>query len=317
MNIVIGSDLFERSKAIWQASPYSFHPADGKDAQALADAVKRSGARALIIGTAKYPDSFFEELPPQTLVQRYGVGYDAVPLALCQKRGLYVGYTPGTLDRAVAEQTFALMLAWARRVVTGDQKVRQGGWGLASGLELGGLVLGLLGWGPIAQKVAHMAHHGFGMNVCVWRREPILNPPLPLTWCPTREELVAQSDVVSLHLKAVPELKGVVNRNLLRGFKKNACLVNTARGLLVDEGDLYDALVAGDLAGAALDVFAAEPYVPVAGKDLRSLEQVLLAPHAGSNTSGANGAMARSCLANVAALAEGRIKDLVLVPAFK
>lgn len=314
MNVVIAEDLLKRSAAEWQASPFTFTGADGKDPEAMGQAVKQTGARALVLGTNRYPDAFYESLERGTLIQRYGVGYDSIPLDLCRRLGHVVGYTPGALDGAVAEHTLALMLAMTRHVCTGDQKVRSGAWGLEAGVDLEGLELGLLGWGPIARRVAVMAHHGFGMKVKVYRRTPPSDAPVPVTWVADLKTLVGESDVISLHLKSVPELRRVVNAELFASFRKGSRFVNTARGALVDEGALHDALASGHLAGAAIDVFEKEPYVPVDGKDLRLLPTVVLAPHAGSNTRGANRAMAHACLRNLGALRDGRFGDLVLVP---
>lgn len=317
MDILIADDLFARAEPLWAASGHRFLRADGKDEAAMAKALREGAVRALIIGTKKYSDAFYESLTPGTLVQRYGVGFDSVPLDLCRKRGILVGYTPGTLDAAVAEHTLALMLSFAHRIPAVHGDLKAGAWKGRPGIQVAGKTLTLLGFGPIARMVARMATQGLGMRVQVFNNYGEI-PKADLAHVDSLQGDLAGAlqgaDFVSMHLRAVDATRHFIRRETLGNFKAGSVFINTARGSLVNEADLYDAIDSGRLGGAALDVFEKEPYEAQGGKDLRTLENVVLTPHVGSNSDGANRAMAESCLKNLAALAAGDLKGLTLVP---
>jgi lactate dehydrogenase-like 2-hydroxyacid dehydrogenase len=191
-------------------------------------------------------------------------------------------------------------------------------------VELAGKTLGILGFGEIGRRVAAIAHFGFRMRVLAadvrsfsqmrqsGESELSALARLGLACYTTDvQNVFRQSDVVTIHCSANAETRGFINAERLRWMKPGALLVNTARGSLVDEDALYDALAEGRLGGAALDVFQNEPYVPAtAGKDLRSLDNVVLTPHIGSNTEEANRRMAQAALKNVLLFFEGRIDEM-------
>jgi glyoxylate reductase len=254
-------------------------------ADVLLEAVVRVGSRELDL------------LPDLRLIANYGVGYDNVDLAACRERGVAVTNTPGVLDAAVAELTLALMLACRRQLVVSDGFVREGQWNTIwsrpprLGRDLAGSTLGLVGMGRIGTEVARRAE-AFGMRVVHHRR----NDGLPL------DELLRTADVVSLHVPLTPETHGLLPRERLALLQDGATLVNTARGQIVDEDALVDALVSGRIS-AGLDVFADEPHVP---ERLLGLPNVVLTPHIASATVETREAMTRVLVDNVLAFLENR-----------
>ena len=196
-----------------------------------------------------------------------------------------------------------LMGSLARKISRLEARLRAGEFAGQVGIELRGKTLGILGFGAIGRRVAAIAHFGFGMKVVACDQ---ITPAEPLAslgverFTVEAEMMFRESDFVSVHLPVLPATQRFINATRLAWLKPGAMLVNTARGAVLDEEALYDALAAGRLAGAGLDVFEKEPYVPVdASKDLRQLENVVLTPHIGSNTREANQRMAEACLANV------------------
>ncbi len=246
-------------------------------------------------------------LPALRVIANFAVGYDNVDVPAARARGIAVTNTPGVLTEATAELTWALILAAARRLPEGETLVRDGewtGWGPTQllGMGLGGKVLGLLGAGRIARAVARRAP-GFGMRVRYWsrtrRRE--WEAESGAEWR-ALDELLSEADVLSLHLVLCAETERIIGPEALARMKPGAILVNTARGGLVDESALASALRAGALRAAGLDVYAAEPGVPAA---LRQLPNVVLLPHVGSATEEARQGMWDVAWQNVLAVLSG------------
>jgi glyoxylate reductase len=241
-------------------------------------------------------------LPALRVVANFGVGYDRVDVAACAARGVAVTNTPGVLDEATADLAFALILAVRRQVVQGDRLVRSGRWsgswsegGLAE--EVTGSTLGIVGLGRIGSAVARRAA-GFGLRVLYTRR---LRADSDLGEWRELDALFAESDVVSIHVPLTAETEGLVDARRLALLGDGACLVNTARGEIVDEGALVVELVSGRIR-AGLDVFAHEPEVPV---ELLELPNVVLTPHIGSATRQTREAMTRLVVDNVLAVERG------------
>jgi phosphoglycerate dehydrogenase-like enzyme len=207
--------------------------------------------------------------PKLRLVQKIGIGVNTIDLEAARRRGIAVCNLPGSNSRAVAEMTLLLMLACLRRIVDLDSSVKTGQWGEAWKLqdafgELGGRTVGLVGYGAVP-RVLHPILEALGARVVFWSRSRS-NVGL--------DELYARSDIVSLHLPLTPQTQGFLDA---RRLKKGAILVNTARGGLIDEKTLLEALTGGHLAAAGLDVFAEEPLA--AGHPLLGLKHVVAAPH--------------------------------------
>jgi glyoxylate reductase len=268
----------------------------------------RPGIVALIAGNEIVDARLLDLLPDLRLVANFGVGYDRVDVAACAARGVAVTNTPGVLDAATADLAFALLLGAQRRVVEGDRQIRAGGWrgGWADGRlarEVTGSTLGIVGLGRIGAAVARRAR-GFELRILYTKRTRLPDAEERALGVEWREldELLAESDSVSLHVPRSPESEGMVDARRLGLLRDGAVLVNTARGEIVDETALVRELVSGRIR-AGLDVFAHEPQVPT---ELLDLPNVVLTPHVGSATEAARHAMTRLAVDNVLAVAAGR-----------
>jgi glyoxylate reductase len=259
----------------------------------------QDGIEALIVANEAVS---LERFPSLRLIANFGVGYDRIDLAACAARGIAVTNTPGVLDAATADLAFALILAARRRVVEGDLLVRAGEWQGSwadsfLGEELTGSTLGIVGFGRIGQAVARRAR-GFELRVLYTRRNPEANE---LGEFRELDDLLRESDVVTIHAPRTPETEGMIDARRLALLRDGACLVNTARGEIVDEEALVRELVSGRIR-AGLDVFAHEPNVPAA---LLDLPNVVLTPHLGSATRQTREAMTRLAVDNVLAVEGG------------
>ncbi|HET6438079.1 MAG TPA: hydroxyacid dehydrogenase [Anaeromyxobacter sp.] len=240
-------------------------------------------------------------------VSRTGAGYDNVDVAAATRRGVIVTSSVGANTSTVVEHTLALLLALAKRLVDLDRAVRRGDFKLRYAYlprDLHGQVLGVVGFGRIGAEVARACHRIFGMSVLAY---DALLPEAArrdfLSWVGFTElaEVFRRADVVSLHLPLSATTRGLVGSELLASMKPGALLLNTARGGVVDEAALAEALRHGPLGGAALDVFEREP--PPADSPLFPLDNVVLTPHAA--------ALTRACVTRMAVLAAQRVLDVL------
>ncbi len=260
----------------------------------------RPGVEVLAVVAATVDDDLLELLPDLRLVANYGVGYDGIDVEACARRGVAVTNTPNALGIATADLTMALVLATRRRLVEGDRFVREGKWasgwvvGDMLGDEIGGATLGIVGLGRIGKAVSERAR-AFGMNMLHTRRQDDGSPDRR-----ELDDLLRESDVVTLHLPLTDETRGLLDARRFALLRDGACLVNTARGAIVDEDALVAALASGRLR-AGLDVFAHEPHVPQA---LLGLPNVVLSPHVGSATRATREAATAELVANILAALE-------------
>lgn len=213
------------------------------------------------------------------LISRWGVGVDAIDLPAATRHGIIVTNTPGLLDGAVADYAVALLLALARRVHEGYQTMRQGIWSTAWGHDVSGRTLGLIGCGRIGRTVARRVS-GFDMKVLAHDVAPHPEAEKLGVQFVSLDELLAESDFVSLHAALTPETRGLIGEAQLRRMKPSAYLINTARGAMVDENALLRALREGWIAGAAVDAFAVEPLP--SEHPFRGAPNLLLTPHQAS-----------------------------------
>jgi len=233
------------------------------------------------------------------VIARYGVGVDRVDLVAACEKGIVVTNTPGANSASVAELAIGLMLSLARMIPLANQETRAGKQPRIQGVSLEGKVVGLLGLGAIGKRVARRLQ-GFDCTVSAY--DPAIDAAaaqeVGAVLC-SQEEVVTQSDFLSLHVPVLPETRGMVNASFLAQMKLGAFLINTARGELIDEAALFAALESGHVRGAALDAFAQEP--PSKDNPLFSLPQVIATLHMGAHTDGATNAMGwgalRECLA--------------------
>jgi lactate dehydrogenase-like 2-hydroxyacid dehydrogenase len=238
------------------------------------------------------------------MLANFGVGFNHIDTQAAKDHGLSVSNTPDVLTEATADIAITLLLMVSRRTGEGERHVRSGAWTgwrptHMLGSQVSGKVLGLIGMGRIARAVARRAHHGFGMRVIF--HDPY--PPSPSEAASlgaeprnTLDQVLEQADFVSLHCPATPETRHLMNRERLARMRRSAYLINTARGDVVDEAALVDALAEGTIAGAGLDVYEQEPRVSPA---LLKMENVVLLPHLGSATKETRVAMGMRALENL------------------
>ena len=237
-------------------------------------------------------------LPNLQVISSFGVGFDALDIDTARARGVQVGYTPGVLNDCVADMAFALMLEVSRNIAASDRFVRQGAWPQARygmGSRVSGKRLGIVGMGRIGQAVAERAS-GFRMEVGYHNRRPVEGCPLP---CFDAVTALAQwADYLVLTVAGGAGTRHLVNADVLNALGPKGYLINVARGSVVDEAALIDALTERRIAGAGLDVFENEPTVPAA---LMALDNVVLTPHTASATHETRRAMADLVLENLRA----------------
>lgn len=240
------------------------------------------------------------------IIANYAVGYNNIDLSAAAQRGIIVTNTPGVLTDATADLTWALLLAVARRVAEGDAWIRTGAWTgwtptQMLGADITGKSLGIVGMGRIGQAVAQRAT-GFRMSVLYAGRHAVSSPAgLSWAWLPL-DTVLRESDYLSLHVPLTDNTRHLIGNPELARMKSTAFLINTSRGLVVDESALLSALERRTIAGAALDVYEHEPAVSSA---LCSLPNVVLLPHLGSATLETRVRMGLICLENIAAALEG------------
>ncbi len=285
----------------------------------LADAVTRHGLRHAIVGVARYAGPLYRALPKGGVVARFGVGHDGIDKAAATSAGLLCTNTPGVLDDSVAEHTMALILAAARRIPALAEGTRAGRWTPVLGSELRGKMLAVIGCGAIGSRVARMAAFGFGMRVIGCETRPVDSAQMKAEFGFERivsgfAEAVRDADFVSIHIPSAPATRHFVDADRLACMAAKSWVINTARGAVLDERALYDALRAGSLAGAALDVFETEPYAPAdAARDLRTLPNVVMTPHIGSSTQEACFRMAERALENIVLAERGEYDRMDLL----
>jgi lactate dehydrogenase-like 2-hydroxyacid dehydrogenase len=252
------------------------------------------------------------------IIANFGVGFNNIDVNAAQAHGITVTNTPDVLTDDTADLAMTLLLMSARRAAEGDRHVRHGQWTgwrptHMLGAKVSGKTLGLIGFGRIARAVAKRAHFGFGMQV-------IFHDPFPPKPDEARalgaerresiERVLSESDFVSLHCPATPETRHLINATRLGQMQKHALLINTARGDVVDEAALIDALRTGAIAGAGLDVFEKEPSVPEA---LLAFDNVTLLPHLGSATLETRVAMGLRAIENLTLYFAGQpVRDRVV-----
>jgi D-3-phosphoglycerate dehydrogenase len=247
-------------------------------AESLISRIREADIVINIRSSSKFTREVFEACPRLRLLSLWGTGTDNVDLEAAAGYGVTVTNTPSVAAPAIAEHCLALMLAVARRIVPLDAEVRRGAWPKGFVSQMNGKTLGVIGLGAIGSRFAHLGR-ALGMRVIAWSFHP--KPELDFEMVPL-EHLWRESDVVSLHLRLSPATERMVGRDEFAMMKPGAIFLNTARGPIVDEEALIDALASGHLGGAGLDVFTVEPLPP--GHPLTRLDNVVLTPHSAGVT---------------------------------
>ncbi|MFV0605913.1 MAG: 2-hydroxyacid dehydrogenase [Niabella sp.] len=263
----------------------------------------------LVAGFAKIDANFFEQCASIKVVSLFSVGYDSVDIAAATKHKVPVGNTPDVLSAATADTAFLLMLAVSRKAFYNYQKIVNGNWKQFEpvadlGIELNGKTLGIFGLGKIGFEMARKCKAAFNMNIIYHNRSRNLNAEEELgAKYVSFDELLAQSDVISMHANLTPETTGIFNKEAFAKMKPTAIFVNTGRGTMHNEEDLKDALDNGIIWGAGLDVTNPEPMLK--DNPLLFYSNVCVLPHIGSATVETRNAMAVLAANNIIAGLKG------------
>jgi D-3-phosphoglycerate dehydrogenase / 2-oxoglutarate reductase len=270
--------------------------------------MERIGAAEVVLNirsSSRFTARVLAACPRLRLLSVWGTGTDHVDLHAAARHGVAVTNTPGVSARSIAEHALALLFAVARRIPEMDAAMRRGAWPRGSSIELCGKTCGVIGYGAIGRHFARLAA-ALGMRVLLWTMHPAHYPGVEFAGL---DEIFGASDVVSLHLRLSPETVGFVNAPQFARMKPNAILINTARGALVHEAALLDALTTGRISGAGLDVFATEPLPP--HHPLTRLGNVVLTPHCAGITPEALEAGLRMAVDNIWDFLAGRPQNQV------
>lgn len=273
--------------------------------EVLIQRIGAAGAVLNIRSSSKFTARVFAACPTMRLLSVWGTGTDHVDLAAAARHGVTVTNTPGVAATSIAEHTLALLLAVARRIPQMDAATRRGEWAKGQSVELRGKTCGVIGLGAIGREFARLAA-AIGMRVVAWTLHP---RPVPGVELVELDELYRASDVVTLHLRLSTRTEGFLGPPQFALLKPGAILLNTARGGLVDEASLVEALAAGRLSGAGLDVFTTEPLP--AGHPLTALPNVVMTPHCAGITPEALEAGLRMAVENIWSFLAGRPEHVV------
>jgi len=310
---------YKKARAVFDSNPNFKVTSAPADENRLAQLVKAESIKHVVIGVEKYEQALYDALPKGGVIARFGVGHDGVDKQKATEKGLFCTNTPGALDDSVAEHAFNLILAAARHTVAIGSKMLNSNWAPVVGSELKGKTLAVIGLGPIGRRVAQLAAFGFQMKVIASEVQEVDPLQMLKEYGVERiensfEAAVANADFISLHIPVNAHTKHFINSKSLKAISPNSWLINTSRGTIVNENDLYDALLNGKIKGAALDVFEIEPYQPLQqGKDLRALSNIIMTPHVGSSTVEASDRMAQQCLDNILLAEKGEYMKMNLL----
>ncbi len=268
----------------------------------LKELKKKNYSGVITFLTDKIDSEIFDAYPNIKIFANFAVGYDNFDIEEAKKRNIFLTNTPGTSAIAVAEHTVALMLSLTTRLVEADEFMRRGkyhGWdpNIFVGTDLKGKTIGLIGAGQIGTEVAKILHYGFGSNVIysdIKRNTDLENIDGVIR--KETDEVLKESDIISLHVPLLPTTKHLINKEKMSLMKKSAIIINTARGPVIDEIALIEAIKNKTIAGAGLDVFEFEPKL---SKGLNKLDNVILTPHIASARQSARNMMSEIAAKNI------------------
>jgi D-3-phosphoglycerate dehydrogenase len=296
-----GMDLLKKS-----APGVDIYIADNQDPNNYLDQMKDTDA--IIVRVAKCDGNAINNSPNLKVIGRTGVGYDSVDVKTATARGIPVVITPGANSRSVAEHAIAMMLSLSKGLYEYQEEMKKGNWEVRNShkaFEFEGKTVGILGMGAIGREVCRMAQ-GLGMHVLGY--DPFLPgekiEALGAKCFEDYEELLKEADFVTVHVPLTEQTKGMISMKQMKEMKKSAFVINCSRGGIVDEKDLYEALTAGTIAGAGLDVYTREPVD--ANNPLLTLENVVATPHSAAQTQEAVIKMAQMCVNGCLAVLEGK-----------
>jgi len=260
-------------RKLLEQTPVEYYDTLPSNEELLIERVALAEVVINIRSSTRFTENVFRQSPALRLLSLWGTGTDNVDLIAAARHGVTVTNTPGVSAFSIAEHALSLMLAVARRIPRVDSEVRRGCWPRGQGVQLHGKTLGIIGLGAVGRQLARLGA-GIGMRVIAWTMHP--DPSLGFELVPL-DELLSSSDVISMHLRLSEETRGFIGKGQLEKMRSSAILINTARGAILDEQALIEALASGRIAGAGLDVFEVEPLP--AGHPFTRMENVVLTPH--------------------------------------
>ena len=335
--VVIVQVCYDKGKTIFDKHSDRFQWIQtAEDEEIVTNKVRENKARIAVLGVAPYRAALYAALAEvaggrqeagsrPALIARFGVGFETIDTELCKQSNIYLTITPGTLDQSVAEHTIALLLAVTRHVSVLDRAMHAREYTAVRGIELAGKPLGIAGFGKIGKQVALIASRGLNMKIhafdCLSLAEQARQQGKSIDdfvsfygiseYTTDFEVFAAQVPIVSIHMSTNDQTRDFFDAQRLALMQDGAVLINTGRGALISEPDLYEALASGKLVGAGIDVFAREPYTPVSAEhDFRELPNVVLTPHVASNTTEANQNMASAVVTNIDAFLQSKYDAL-------
>lgn len=299
-HLVVASPSFSRNAVLRQELLALFPRAlfHREEKVLTGDALRQflANADVALIGTERIDDGLLAALPKLRFIAKYGVGLDNIDLEACKKRGIGIGWTPGVNARCVAELTLGFMLGLTHNLFHTTTLLRQGTWLKRGGIQLTGKTIGIIGLGHVGREVVRLLTP-FGCHLLGNDIED--RSAFCAEWKVTlasQEDIIANADIVSLHVPLTPLTRHLINAETLSHFKPGAFLINTARGPIVDQQALHEALAEGGLGGAALDVYDPEPPTDL---EFLANPKLVASPHIGGNANEAVMAMGRSAIGHL------------------
>ena len=252
-----------------------------------------SGAEAIIVGLEKITGPILDQLPDLRIIAKYGVGLDNIDIEACRERNIQIGWTGGVNKRSVAEMTLGFMLSLCRNLYSTSNQLKQLIWNKSGGIQLTNRTIGIIGLGNIGKELLILLKP--------FKCRILVNDIINLSALEnsgdfeivTKEQLYRESDIITIHTPFTKLTDNMINENVFRQMKRGSFLINTARGGIVNEYDLKNALMSGYLGGAAIDVYLNEPPI---NKDLLSIPNLICTPHTGGNANEAVIAMGESAI---------------------
>lgn len=332
--IVASTQQYEKGKKVYKETEdrFSWLVCQG-DEKTVSEAIKKTKARIAVLGTNKYENELYLSLSENAgndpaLIARFGVGYDGLDTSLCKKHNIFLTITPGTLDESVAEHAIALLLSVAKSISVNDREMHERIYKARTGMELAGKRLGIAGFGRIGKQVALIASRGFGMKICAFDCVTLEDQALQ-TKMSTQDflshygvveyftdfrDFAGNVNIITIHIAADETTRHFFNAEKFEDMNDGTILINTARGSIISEKDLFSAISSKKIETAALDVYVNEPYEPeFPGFDLRNLSQVVLTSHTASNTHQSNKNMAEAVVKNIRLYMAGKYDELSTV----
>ncbi len=304
MKVLIPDNLHEKSIRFLESRGYEVVTGHAKDEEGLIREV--GDADGLLARSYPFTARVIDAAKKLKVIGRIGVGVDMIDVKHAEEKGIWVGVARGANTNAVAEHTMSLIAACAKNIVLCDSETKAGNYDIRNkvqAVELRGKTLGVIGLGAIGRTVAEIAHNGFGMEVAGY--DMFLSPAIPdyVRILPSAEDVLKEADVVTLHVPATPETENMIRRETLQLMKPSAILVNCARGALVNEADLAEALRDGVILAAGTDVFTND--IPSADNPLLTAVNMTVSPHYASFTAESNEMMEMMAAEAVDAVLKG------------